>query len=224
MRVPALRRIGVVCVRHSRTATVQRSGGRADVLEGAGGRRDKVAAMSLSRREFLGRAAAAAFASAGAYGLIDQIAKPVRRESISPDIRLTVATTPSLPLEQHLYSGLSRVTDNGAIIVVPPLHHMVVTATLTVPPAGFTQAQEVLETAIAGLETSGLLDFTPSGMGLAVACPTSIACRRLWRTASCRSTSWPAGRTATRPWRSSTPSVSRVIRRERSSKATTSRS
>jgi len=125
--------------------------------------------MSLSRREFLGRAAAAAFASAGAYGLIDQIAKPVRRESISPDIRLTVATTPSLPLEQHLYSGLSRVTDNGAIIVVPPLHHMVVTATLTVPPAGFTQAQEVLETAIAGLETSGLLDFTPSGMGLAVA-------------------------------------------------------
>lgn len=125
--------------------------------------------MALSRREFLGRAAAAALASAGTYGLIDQIAQPVRRQSIAPDIRLTAATTPSLPLEQHLYSGLSRVTDNGTIVVVPPLHHMVVTATLTVPAAGFPQAQQVLETAISGLETSGLLDYTPSGMGLAVA-------------------------------------------------------
>ena len=125
--------------------------------------------MSLSRREFLGRTAAAAFATAGAYGLIDQIATPVRREATSPDIRLTSATSPSLPLEQHLFSGLSRVTDNGAIVVVPPLHHMVVTAALTVAPSGFAQAQQVLEAAIAGLETSGLLDYTPSGMGLAVA-------------------------------------------------------
>ena len=61
------------------------------------------------------------------------------------------------------------MTDNGAVVVVPPLHHMVVTATLTAPPTGFAQAQQVPETAIAGLETSGLLDHTPSGMGLAVA-------------------------------------------------------
>jgi len=125
--------------------------------------------MSRSRREFLGRTAVAALATAGAYGLIDRIASPVRRKALSPDIRLTAATTPSLPLEQQLYSGLSRVTDNGAIVVLPPLHHMVVTATLTVAPAGFAQAQQVPGTAIVGLETSGLLDSTPSGTGLAVA-------------------------------------------------------
>ena len=46
---------------------------------------------------------------------------------------------------------------------------MVVTATLTVPISALQEAQSTLESTLQGLEDSGLLTFTPSGLGLAVA-------------------------------------------------------
>ena len=63
------------------------------------------------------------------------------------------------------------MVDNDTVVTVPPLHHMVVTAMLTVPlsdPA-LQEAQSTLESTLRGLEKSGLLTFTPSGLGLAVA-------------------------------------------------------
>ena len=76
----------------------------------------------------------------------------------------------TLPAEQHLFLGLSTVTDDGTLVTVPPLHHFVVTAVLDVPAtaSALQSAQQTLESTIAGLEASGLLDFRPSGLGLAV--------------------------------------------------------
>jgi hypothetical protein len=126
--------------------------------------------MEFTRREFLGRAASAAFVSSGLYSHIDRIAEPVVRQSESADELRGAHRAATLPLEQHLFDGLSTVTDNGTIVTVPPLHHTVVTAVLNVSgtTATLQNAQQVLESAIAELEDSGLLDFKPSGLGLAV--------------------------------------------------------
>lgn len=128
--------------------------------------------MAITRREFLATAAtAAAFATGGPYGLIDRIAGPVLRRPNASAPGTTTGKVRSLPPEQHLFLGLSTVSDNATLVTVPPLHHAVVTAQLNVAvttPA-LQNAQQVLESAIAGLENSGLLDFRPSGLGLAVA-------------------------------------------------------
>ena len=126
--------------------------------------------MAVSRRQFLGGAATAAFAAAWPYRLVDQLSAPPARR-VPVEVDLTAHRTAVLPLEQHLFDGLATVTDNGTPVTVPPLHHAVVTATLEVAPttAALQQAQHLLETTLTGLEQSHLLDFRPSGLGLAVA-------------------------------------------------------
>jgi len=127
-------------------------------------------AMALTRREFLGSAASAALLSGGFYRSIDRIAKPITRGA-RPTSASVVDQSSTLPLEQHLFQGLSTLTDNGTVVTIPPLHHTVVTAVLNVPPttSELQNAQTILESAISELEDSGLLDFMPSGLGLAVA-------------------------------------------------------
>ena len=130
--------------------------------------------MAYSRREFLVRVGAATFFAGGHYGLIDRIAGPPLRPS-EPAARATAAAAAataaaSLPPEQHLFLGLSTVRDDGTLVTVPPRHHAIVTARLDVPATtvALQNAQQVLETAIAGLEDQGLLDFRPTGLGLVV--------------------------------------------------------
>jgi hypothetical protein len=127
--------------------------------------------MAITRREFLTSAAVAAFAASGPYGLIDRFTRPVIRGPNDNRAASTAAKARSLPPEQHLFLGLSTVTDNATLVTVPPLHHAVITAKLEVPAttSNLKMAQQVLESAITGLEDSGLLDFRPSGLGLAVA-------------------------------------------------------
>ncbi len=127
--------------------------------------------MAVTRREFLAGAAAAAFATARPYDLIDRVTRPVVRRPHANGPSSTAGKARSLPPEQHLFLGLSTVTDNATLVTVPPLHHAVVTARLNVPATTpvLQHAQQVLESAIAGLEDAGLLDFRPSGLGLAVA-------------------------------------------------------
>ena len=124
--------------------------------------------MAYSRREFLVRAGAAAFFAGGHYGLVDRMAGPTVRPSRAAGNASVAADT--LPPEQHLFRGLSTVKDDGTLVTVPPRHHAVVTATLTVPAttAALQNAQAVLESAVAGLEARGLLDFRPAGLGLAI--------------------------------------------------------
>src|SRR5262249_26461031 len=72
----------------------------------------------LTRRELLGGAAAGALAAAGIYELVDQLAGSPNRAAAGP-----------LRPEQHIFDA-GTVHDNGVKVVVPPLHHQVVTAKL----------------------------------------------------------------------------------------------
>jgi hypothetical protein len=118
----------------------------------------------LSRRGFLKNSAAAALA-AGTYGLIESLTPPlVRLET------LAAAAVEVLPVEQYLFSGTRTLTSNGVLVDVPPIHHLVVTATLNVgtTAADLKAAQKELEALLARMESDGLLTYTPAGLGLAL--------------------------------------------------------
>jgi hypothetical protein len=110
--------------------------------------------MGTTRRGFLAGAAAGALGAAGIYELVDQLTTSPSR---------TAAT--GLPAEQHLLEGLQVVRDNGVAVIVPPLHHQVVTATVRTD--DLRAAQRDLEHALAGLD--GRFAPTPAGLGVTVA-------------------------------------------------------
>jgi hypothetical protein len=113
--------------------------------------------MPLTRKQFLGGVAAGGVAAAGVYELVDQMTSAPPR----PAGRLRT--------EQHILDGLRLVSDNGVEVIVPPLHHEVVTATLRVEgtkPA-LAEARSELEAALVGLERR--FEPTPAGLGVALA-------------------------------------------------------
>jgi hypothetical protein len=114
--------------------------------------------VPLTRKQFVGGAAASVLAAGGIYKLVDEIATPPKR-----------AATGSLRPEQHLLDGIRVVRDNGIEVLVPPLHHEVVTATLRVgeSPAELSEAREEFEEALRGLDER--FDPTPAGLGVTVA-------------------------------------------------------
>jgi hypothetical protein len=114
--------------------------------------------MRLTRREVLGGAAAGALAAAGIYELVDKLAGSPARPAAGP-----------LPQEQHVLGGLEVVVDNGVEVIVPPLHHEVVTAKLLVgeTAGALSEAQSALEGALRRLESRYAL--TPAGLGVTVA-------------------------------------------------------
>ncbi len=115
--------------------------------------------MRLTRKELVGGAAAAtALAAAGIYRLVDQLTAPPAR----------VAAGPLFP-EQHLLDGIRVVRDNGIEVLVPPLHHQVVTATVLVgeSPAELERARQELENALRRLDDR--FEPTPAGLGVTVA-------------------------------------------------------
>jgi hypothetical protein len=91
--------------------------------------------MRLTRRQFVA-GGAGALAAAGIYGLVDRLTGAPER-----------STTRVLPSEQHVLGKLEVVLDNGVEVVVPPLHHEVVTAILRVEetPQALGAAREALE-------------------------------------------------------------------------------
>ncbi len=113
--------------------------------------------MKLTRKQMLAGAAGAALGAAGVYELVDQLAGSPAR---------TTARPPSGP-EQHLLSGVREVTDNGVEVLVPPLHHEVVTARVEVDRADLVDAQAELERALARLD--GRYAPSPAGLGVTVA-------------------------------------------------------
>ena len=109
----------------------------------------------LTRRQALVGSAGAVAGAAGIYALVD-------RHTGAPDR----GTAPSsLPPEQHLLSGVQVVTDNGVEVLVPPLHHAVVTA--KVAGGDLATARADLEGALAALESQ--YPATPAGLGVTVA-------------------------------------------------------
>jgi hypothetical protein len=75
-------------------------------------------------------------------------------------------TARALPPEQHLMQGLRVITDEGVAVNVPPLHHHVVTAKLTVGRSkrALHEAQQALERALRAIESR----YAPSPSGLSV--------------------------------------------------------
>jgi hypothetical protein len=132
-----------------------------------------------SRRTFLHRATAAALASAGVYETLDSLAgaagaaPPPPPGPPPPPPPRPPGPRPAPPGppqatggEQYLFTGRT-VVDNGVTVISPPLHHAVVTAQLTGRVT--VAAQASLESVLAGLERSGLLDFTAGGGGVTIA-------------------------------------------------------
>ncbi len=111
--------------------------------------------MRMTRRQALAGAAVGAVGATGIYELVD---------------RLTGGSTPKrvaspvvLP-EQHLLDGVRIARSDGVEVLVPPLHHEVMTALVAVDRSDLRTAQGELEHVLAGLDA----DYAPSPAGLGV--------------------------------------------------------
>src|SRR6185312_1614927 len=114
--------------------------------------------MRLTRRKLLlAGGAGAVLAAGGVYELVDQLTGAPSRAA---------AGAGGLPPEQHVLRGVRLVEDNGVEVVVPPLHHQLVTATLSVSDrrSDLVDAQSGLEQALQKLESQ----FEPSAAGLGI--------------------------------------------------------
>jgi hypothetical protein len=110
--------------------------------------------MRLTRRKFLGGAAAAAVGAASVYELVDKYSggTPVRPGTLH------------LPREQHVLD-LSTTQSEGVEVIVPPLHSQVFTATLD--DVDLKHAQAELEAALQQLEDT-YDPTTPAGLAVTV--------------------------------------------------------
>jgi hypothetical protein len=110
--------------------------------------------MRLTRRQLLAGAATSGIGAFGLYELVDQ---------------LTSETAPrpaavSRP-EQHLLDGLNVVQSNGVAVLVPPLHHSLITA--RVASGDLRSARHELEDALGEIESR--YEPTAAGLGITVA-------------------------------------------------------
>lgn len=110
--------------------------------------------MGLSRGELL-RRGLVAVAAGNVYSLVDGLtAAPAR-----------AALTTALRPEQYLIGGLRVVNELGIDVILPPLHHRIVTARVRVAgPAKLVQAQTRFEHALVTLERR----YPPTAAGLGV--------------------------------------------------------
>src|SRR5512133_843658 len=116
--------------------------------------------MKSTRRDFLQRAGALALGAPGIYGIAEALA--TRPAYGAPGARRR-------PAEQHVAGRLRLVRDNGIEVVVPPLHHQVVTARLRIEPtrAALRSARTELESALLQLERQ--YGPVPAGVDVLVA-------------------------------------------------------
>ena len=115
--------------------------------------------MRLTRRQLLaGTAAGAALTAGGIYELVDQLSGSPKRSAAG-------GPTP----EQHLLQGVRVIEDNRVEVVVPPLHHQLVTATVKAGDSKreLADAQAALEDALRELDRR--FEPTPAGLGVTVA-------------------------------------------------------
>ena len=113
--------------------------------------------MRTTRRGVVVGAAGAVAGAAGLYGLVERLTDTPSRPQ--------AATAPGR--EQHLLDGVAIQEDNGVEVLVPPLHHELVTARVTVDSADARDAALALERSLASLEST--YPVTPAGLGVTVA-------------------------------------------------------
>ena len=105
----------------------------------------------------MGGAAASALAAAGIYELVDQLTSSPPRIAAG-----------RLRREQHLLDGLRVIRQNRVEVIVPPLHHQVVTARVKLRQGSeLAEARSELENALKKLEEQ--FAPTPAGLGVTVA-------------------------------------------------------
>ena len=112
----------------------------------------------LTRRDVLVGAAAGAVGAAGVYELVDRLAggtpkRPLAAGKVFP--------------EQHLLDGVRVVDSNGVPVLVPPLHHEILTATVAADRGNLRDAQAELEHVLVGLNAD--YPASPAGLGVTVA-------------------------------------------------------
>jgi hypothetical protein len=112
--------------------------------------------MKITRKQLLAGAGAGALAAAGIYELVDQLTGAPNRAA---------APVGPPPPEQHVLLGVRTVRDDGVEVLVPPLHHQLVTLQLRVASKHDLQTGQVaLEQALTSLE----VDYAPTPAGLGV--------------------------------------------------------
>jgi hypothetical protein len=112
--------------------------------------------VRLTRKQFVA-GGAAALGAAGIYELVDRFATAPERES-----------TVVLPSEQHVLGRPQVIVDNNVEVVVPPLHHEVVTAMLRVEPtpAALSEARATLSETLQELDAR--YEPAPKGISISV--------------------------------------------------------
>ncbi len=113
--------------------------------------------MKLTRKQVLAGAAAGALGATGIYELVDQLS------GTSPH---RFATAPRGP-EQHLLQGIRIVLSDGVEVLVPPLHHEILTARVAVGATDLHGAQLTFERVLAELDAE--YPPSPAGLGVTVA-------------------------------------------------------
>ncbi len=110
--------------------------------------------MRLTRRQALVGAAAGAVGATGIYELVDRLTggTPTRADAAV-----------ALP-EQHLLDGVRVVQSNDVEVLVPPLHHELVTARVLAGRSDLREARGELVALLDGLDG----DYAPSPAGLGV--------------------------------------------------------
>jgi hypothetical protein len=110
----------------------------------------------LSRSELL-RRGLVALAAGNVYALVDGLTAAPARATVARALRP----------EQYLLGGLRVVNELGIDVIIPPLHHRVVTARVRISdPAKLAQAKTRLEHALIALEKR--YPATPAGLGVTV--------------------------------------------------------
>jgi hypothetical protein len=114
--------------------------------------------MRFRRRTLLGSAAAGALTAVGAYELVDRLTAPAPRETLR-----------RRPREQHVLESTRTVIDEDVEILVPPLHHQVVTARLRLDASAtdLRDARQEFERVLGSLDRDHAP--TPAGLGVLVA-------------------------------------------------------
>jgi hypothetical protein len=114
--------------------------------------------MRATRRGAIVGAAGAVAGASGLYALVERLTETPKRP---------VASSSPRAAEQHVLDGVTVVQDNGVEVLVPPLHHELVTARVTVDAADAADAGRALESALGALESE--YPGTPAGLGVTVA-------------------------------------------------------
>jgi hypothetical protein len=114
--------------------------------------------MKATRRGVIVGAAGVVAGASGLYALVERLTETPRRPPASASPR---------GVEQHLLDGVVVQQDNGVDVLVPPLHHELVTARVAVDEADAADAGRALENALASLDAA--YPGTPAGLGVTVA-------------------------------------------------------